>query len=73
MANTKWVLSGSELGWIALALNREIAELREENKQMSYTNDSLYELGELAIANRERLATKIMDIKNAKVKRIEIV
>lgn len=73
MANTKWVLSGAELGWIALALNREIAELREENKQMSYTNDSLYELGELAITNRERLATKIMDIKNAKVKRIEIV
>ena len=68
--NTKYYLTQAELNWIVMALQHDIAAMRDE---CSVTDsDGVRKLGFMAIENREKLVTRIMDMMSKNAKHIEV-
>ena len=66
-----YTLSRTEMNWIIMALNHDIAALHEERGHMY--DDQMDKLADLAISNHERLVTKLMDAQNDNVTNIALV
>ena len=70
MGKSRWCLSQTELNWIVLALNHDIATLRSEAEHSD--SDVVRSIGFTAIESREKLVTKITDMMDANVKKIDV-
>ena len=67
----KLTLSDVELNWIIMALTHDIVAIKEE--VASSDTDLASWLGENAIDNRDRLITKLTDMKLSGAKRITLI
>ena len=67
----KLTLSDVELNWIIMALTHDIVAIKEEIA--SSDADLASWLGENAIDNRDRLITKLTDMKLSGAKRITLI
>lgn len=68
MAVHQNTLNRTELTWIIMALNQNIAQIKEESHAPELTP-----LADLAVANREKLVQKLADFRENNVKTITIL
>ena len=71
MAKAKFTLTKTEISWIIMALNHDIAEIQHEVDHA--TSDLVYDLGCITLAGRNALKTKLSDIEASDAKIIAIV
>lgn len=67
-------LTRTEVSWLVMALNHEIAAVQDEIEQADGAHQNLIQaLGRHMVETREALKTKLMDVEASKAKTIKIV